>query len=266
MPALRVVTFNLRGSFVNDGANVWPARAELNVATLKKLDPDLVGFQEVQTGNLDHYARGWNAHRIERGPHYNNRDPFCYTSAAWRPGAVEVLDSKAFWLSETPDCHSASWDTNCIRSALALKLRLAGGLEGWHLNTHLDHMSQWARIEGAKLIVKKLAELSPGAGFTLITGDFNTDPGEEPYEVFRAAGYRDAHVETGQPDGPEIYTFHGFTGTRLNKPHHGRIDWILYKDGTARVRAKTCHIVRDAEPPLYPSDHYPVLAELEIEG
>ena len=60
----------------------------------------------------------------------------------------------------------------------------------------------------------------------------------------------------------------------------GRIDWILFKNkgesfrdatpnvlGGVRARIKLiaqAQIIRDAEPPLYPSDHYPVLADFHL--
>ncbi|MEM9955079.1 MAG: endonuclease/exonuclease/phosphatase family protein [Chloroflexota bacterium] len=43
---MRVMTFNVRGSFHDDGDNDWHKRRELNIATIKKYDPDIIGFQE----------------------------------------------------------------------------------------------------------------------------------------------------------------------------------------------------------------------------
>ena len=51
--SLRVMTFNVRGSFhEGDGINAWNNRAALNVETLKRQAPHVIGFQEVQSGNL----------------------------------------------------------------------------------------------------------------------------------------------------------------------------------------------------------------------
>ncbi|MCZ7646920.1 MAG: endonuclease/exonuclease/phosphatase family protein [Planctomycetota bacterium] len=265
MPTLRIMSFNVRGSFVNDGANVWPARAALNVSTLKRHAPDLVGFQEIQTGNLETYARDWNGRRFERGPQYNNREPFCYPSVAWDPGKLTLASRDEFWVSETPEAYSASWETACIRSAQLLRFAFEAGAPPLvFLNTHLDHVSKAARLEGAKLIVRKLEALAKGAAAVVVTGDFNADPDGEPYAVFRDAGYRDAYRECGHADGPDVFTFHAFTGRRVAKPDHGRIDWILLRDGARSIEARSFEILRDAEPPLYPSDHYPVVAEVEV--
>src|ERR671914_442322 len=42
---LRVMTFNIRGAVHRDGENAWPHRAALNVATIARHAPDLIGFQ-----------------------------------------------------------------------------------------------------------------------------------------------------------------------------------------------------------------------------
>ena len=43
-----------------------------------------------------------------------------------------------------------------------------------------------------------------------------------------------------------------------------RVDWILTRDGTRHLHTSSSTIVRDAAPPLYPSDHYPVVSELVV--
>ena len=54
---LRVMTFNIRGSFHEDGANAWEQRAPLNVEVIQRHAPNLVGFQEFDTGNLHTYQQ-----------------------------------------------------------------------------------------------------------------------------------------------------------------------------------------------------------------
>ncbi len=58
-----------------------------------------------------------------------------------------------------------------------------------------------------------------------------------------------------------------FTPADTDKPF-GRIDWILIRDDAGQVKVRSHEILRDGdeEAGLYPSDHYPVLAELELAG
>ncbi|HLY31927.1 MAG TPA: hypothetical protein VKQ36_12930 [Ktedonobacterales bacterium] len=55
MKPLRVMTFNIANAIntEDDGVNAWALRADLNIATIKRYAPDLIGFQQVDQGNLE---------------------------------------------------------------------------------------------------------------------------------------------------------------------------------------------------------------------
>ena len=51
------MSFNVRGSFRDrDTPNAWDARAALNVETIVRSSPTVIGFQELQSGNLQTYG------------------------------------------------------------------------------------------------------------------------------------------------------------------------------------------------------------------
>jgi endonuclease/exonuclease/phosphatase family metal-dependent hydrolase len=137
-----------------------------------------------------------------------------------------------------------------------------------HLNTHLDHISERARVEGARLIVERLAAAEADGSAAIVTGDFNAPVASPTYELFRAAGFGDAHVLCANDDAAApAFTYHGFQGEafRGSDAPPRRIDWIMLRDGDAtKLRAERCEIVRDAQPPVYPSDHFPVVAEVTV--
>ncbi len=257
------MSFNLRGAVIPDGENAWPKRADLNVKTILKYAPDLIGFQEVQDGNLQTYMESLPGYTRHIGPRYNNRSPYAFPSIFWNPEKLEQLEFGEFWLSKTPDVFSGDWETNCIRSALWIKFRfLPNGPEFLHLNTHLDHVSGEARLEGSKVILKKLKPMMKENLPLILTGDFNCNPGSDPYRLYTESGFSDTFLTAEKIDNEAAYTMHAFTGERQEE--QVRIDWILTRDGEHQIRAESCEIIRDAEPPLYPSDHFPVLSEIEI--
>jgi endonuclease/exonuclease/phosphatase family metal-dependent hydrolase len=55
----------------------------------------------------------------------------------------------------------------------------------------------------------------------------------------------------------DSYTQHGFTGV----PAKGRIDWILV---TPEFIIEDVLIVRDQKGGRYPSDHFPILVDVEL--
>ena len=270
---LRVMSFNVRGASHRDGINVWEGRSALNVETIKRHAPDLIGLQELHAPNLEVYKEELPGYGRILGPAYGTDAVEEFAAIFYDAERFEKLDSGGFWLSDTPDESSASWGNEVVRSANWAVLRdRESGVTLLHANTHLDHLSERARVEGNRLIVRQTEETLENHGHppTIITGDFNCKPGSAPYEVFREAGFTDSFLASGNEDDEDAYTFHAFKGSSFkpadtDKPF-GRIDWILLRDTDGRFGAISHQIPRDAdeEAGLYPSDHYPVLADLSL--
>ena len=270
---LRVMSFNVRGSFHDARRkNAWRNRAGLNVATIERYAPDVIGLQEAQRGNLSAYRKRLPRYAHIPGPKYGNAIPHDFNTILFDPERLEPLDSGGFWLSETPDEYSRSWETRVARSATWALFRMPGReLSFLHLNTHLDHVSALARQEGSKLIVSRVVEVSARTGIdppAVVTGDFNSRPGNRVHKTFTESGFADTYLAAGNEEGAN--TFHAFRGAlyRVAHPARGpqRIDWILLKDPKGRLRVKSHRIIHDADENsgLYPSDHYPILADFSI--
>ncbi|MGB3635529.1 MAG: endonuclease/exonuclease/phosphatase family protein [Rubrobacteraceae bacterium] len=259
------MSFNIRGARRGDGENIWSRRARLNAEMIRRYAPDVVGFQEFQEENGRFYRRNLPEYERVLGPKYENRRPHAFNAIYWNPVRLNLLDTGGFWLSESPEKFSRSWETAQARSANWARFRTSStGVEFTHLNTHLDHKSVDARRQGAKLIVRRLEELVDENLPVLITGDFNADPGSPVHQIFTEAGFGDAHLLAGNPP---TRTFHKFQGEEFvsRKPEkEGRLDWILVRGFSPETSAAytSCRVVYEAEPPIYPSDHYPVVAKL----
>ena len=266
---IRVMSFNIRGSFRDIGkADSWDNRAVLNAETIERWAPDLIGFQELQSGNLEMYRERLPQYAHVLGPRYGNRAPHSFNAIFFDVERLELLDSGGFWLSETPKRYSASWGARVVRSANWARLRFSEtGLTFLHLNTHLDHVSRLARVEGSGLILRKLEELTEDDPPVVVTGDFNCRPGTPTYRNFVEGGFADTYLAAGNEDTADANTFHAFKGTHYRDARPGlgprRIDWILLKDSRRRIRIESHAIARDhdEESGVYPSDHYPVLAD-----
>jgi len=266
------MSFNVRGSFRDARKkNAWRNRAALNIATIERYAPDVIGLQESQRGNLATYRRHLRRYAQIRGPKYGNAYPYDSNAILYDPEKLRPLDTGGFWLSETPERHSRSWGTRVARSATWALFGLTGtGLSILHLNTHLDHVSAQARREGSRLIVQEIVEIADrtsGDPVIVFTGDFNARPGSRTYKNLTESGFVDTFLAAGNEDDESANTFHAFRGTRYHDPHPGRgprrIDWILLKGPEETLRIESHSIIRDADEDsgLYPSDHYPIIAD-----
>ena len=112
-----------------------------------------------------------------------------------------------------------------------------------------------------------LEEMEIGQWPILISGDFNTDPGTPVHGIFAGAGFEDAHSAGGKSARPYLPPLSRARNSRPRNPdREGRIDWLLARSGAGvgRWTSRECAVVRDAEPPLYPSDHYPSAGRVVI--
>ncbi len=251
------MSFNIRGALYDDGVNSWVHRSPLNISLIRDHAPDILGVQELHLANLTVYLKALPEYSFFIGPPYNNRQPFQYPTIFWKHEELHLVSCGGFWLSETPDRHSAAWDTDCVRSTAWVRLIWQKtGFEFLHINTHLDHISEPARQNGAELIVRQIDSHLPA----ILTGDFNCLPGSPVYHTFRDHGFNDTYEQAGH-SGP-AFTFHNFEGIdfRPRTDDFDRIDWILTRDWGKNMPLDGFSIIKDAAPPLYPSDHYPIMA------
>lgn len=255
---LRVMTFNVRYPNPGDGADVWAARRELLVETVRRHAPDVMGTQEL------FHEQGQFI--VERLPEYawfgvsrrgNQQDE--HMGVFYRKEKLTLIDSGNFWLSPTAERPgSSAWGMTLPRMVTWAILELkAGGTRFLYYNTHFPHRPEddAARRMCAKVIADRLSLYDEKLPI-VVTGDFNAGVQSAAYATL-AAGLKDTWKEAARrSEGPEG-TFHGFRG----KPGRERIDWILYR---APWRVLSTEILTDHDGERYPSDHFPVLSVFEL--
>lgn len=251
------MTFNLRFENDFDGENHWLNRRDFLVRIILKYRPHVLGTQEGKPAMLSFLQENLSGYRISA--HSRHWDDHCqYPTLYYLDDAFALVEDGEFWLSESPELHmSKSWDSAFPRmmSYALLEMRQSGQ-RILAAVTHLDHISGWARIEGAKLIRAWATERKAP---TVLLGDFNDLPGSEVHRSLNhpLGPFLDSWQELRKPEDQQSYTQHGFTGV----PKKGRIDWILT---TSEFRILDGSIVYDHETGRYPSDHFPLWVDLEL--
>jgi endonuclease/exonuclease/phosphatase family metal-dependent hydrolase len=250
-----VMTFNLRFATPLDGPNEWQYRRDLVADLIRRHAPDLLATQEGTVPML----RELTAELTEYRPLTAHRqvDETCqYPTIFYRAGRFQVLMSQEFWLSETPEEHrSRSWGSAFPRMVTFGLFQEEGRTEPFYfIDTHLDHVSAEARLQGARMIRDYFIPL---ARPLILAGDFNEPPDSPVYrELIRDGNplldtWRSCHSP-----GEEATTQHQFDGA----PRGARIDWIL---ATPEFRVRRVAIVTDQRDNRYPSDHFPYEAEVD---
>jgi endonuclease/exonuclease/phosphatase family metal-dependent hydrolase len=270
MTRIRVMSFNIFNTLPESDielfSDVWENRSAFNVKTIQRYDPDLIGFQEFEPIHRATYNE-----TLTNYEQYVSNERGEGTAIFWKSDRFEAVDAGHIWLPKSDLPGLTETEDNMLMNTTWAKLRSKqSGADLLFLNTHLNDESETARQEGTKRNLRRLFELDPQRALPVVmSGDFNCNPWSPVYRHLLSEGFVDAYRAAGHGDSAESSTFHGFQGRDYFSLEWGdqafwRVDWVMVRAGQSPLQTTSCTIVRDAEPPVFASDHYPVVAEFML--
>lgn len=259
--ALRVATFNIR-NLRDRYAERWPLLREAFLG----LDAGIVGLQEVGIE-----ARPADEHD---GVHGGSRQDDALMAAApahrYRSSVAPYQQWKGFGLATLQRAGEILVHEQLAlshgRVAQRLLIALPGARTLWFANTHLHHkpLEPGVREEQAAALIAWMAS-APAADAVIFVGDFNASPREAAYRAFWRAGYRSALWEAHGRE-PAVTWPSGIQAPGMDTDGGPACLDYLWVRGGARV--VTVAIAADtpaaADPTLYPSDHFALIADLDL--
>ncbi|UCG88902.1 MAG: endonuclease/exonuclease/phosphatase family protein [Gemmatimonadota bacterium] len=271
---LRVMTFNIRYGTARDGDNSWPHRSRLVLDVINGYAPDILGTQEALQFQIDELQQGLDGYGVIGVGREDGVAAGEYAAILYRTSRFEVTQSGTFWFSDTPDVPgSVSWGNNVTRICTwALFSEKTTGQQFFIYNVHFDHESQPSRERSAGLLAARIAARSSPAPF-VVTGDFNAGE-ENPAMRFLLGEIRETDAEHESPaispglrdsyrvlhpDSIDVGTFNAFRGERSGE----KIDAVLV---SSQWQVTAAAITRASAGGRYPSDHFPVVATISLEG
>jgi endonuclease/exonuclease/phosphatase family metal-dependent hydrolase len=229
----------------------WFYRASLIVEDVNSVKPDIIGFQEATFIHYDYLKNAMPDYSSEMA----YRDNFVLSEGCpifYRTDKFELIDSGSFWLSETPEIMSKDWGSEHYRICVYVILReIESGTEFAVFNTHLDHVSDEARINGIKVVLDKISAF--GDLPAVLMGDLNAKEDSETIEsAFESFddGMKNAPITT---DAPTYHNWGNFDAAK-------RIDYILTSKGDATV--SEYHVLDNCHDGVYSSDHASIFVKL----
>ena len=297
---IRIGTYNIRNEKCDKNtSNAWDCRKDDLVALIAKIGFDAFGIQEAYPEQVA-YIKGRLPQYSAVGE-FRNEDRKSGESSMvfYRTDRFEKLTDGTFWLSETPDMPgSKSWGSAYTRicSWAILKDRRTGKAFCF-ANAHTDNKSALAREKGALLVVERMREAAPPGTPIVFVGDHNcreTDAAAEavskhlkdalyvsetppsgPWRTFNGWKWMDAECTIAEALAMPREVRNARAGTPgADKTQNGGFEWkdlgsridYIYVSGGVRVLSHETH--GDARPDsrLYPSDHFPVSADIVLDS
>ncbi len=253
----KVMTFNIRYSTPNDKENSWENRKDEVIQLIDYYKPAFLGIQEGtdnQVAYLDHHLQEYSYVGIGREG-ANKKGEF--VAIFYDITKFEVVASKTFWLSQTPDTVSKGWDAAYHRIATYGVFKDKTTRDTIHIfNCHFDHIGNISRKKSAELLLHKINEFGLEKKKLIVMGDLNCEPKDEPIQILTTV--LDDAIEISQKKGyGPVGTFNGFDNQLiLNR----KIDYIFTKN----IEVLSYRHIDDRRTnTLYISDHLPVMIQIK---
>ena len=236
------------------GTKSWFYRAELMMADIASQVPGIIGFQEATRWQYDYL--------VDSLPQYDSVIDYRDDSIIAEGGPIfyhkdlyTLVDKGSFWLSETPEVMSKDWGAAHYRiCSYVILTEKATDRSFVVFNTHLDHVSDEARIKGIGVVLDKIAQF--GGLPAVIMGDFNAIEGSETYESV-TENFLDARYAA--PVTSDSYTYQNWGNLEQAK----RLDYFMIsKEGFA---AQSYGVLSAIHGGVYSSDHCPIVLTLTLE-
>ncbi len=252
---LTVMTYNLKCS--GEGKYSQESRKDGVCGIINSYSPDSFGVQEADknwVGLLDEAMPGYDHFGTYRDDGISEGES---CTIFYKNDKYDLVDAGDFWLSDTPDVPSNSWNGACYRvcTYVILKDKHTGFVYA-HFNTHFDHVSEVAQAESVALISAKVAEIAPDIPVVL-TGDFNFNETKDFYDDVLTCGFADTKYLAEDYDVGATYNDYRLIAVGLNPIDHIFVNAYVKSVASSSID-KTKHNG------IYPSDHFPVIVEMTM--
>lgn len=256
----------------------WSDRVQLLRQWIERLEPDLIGFQEVLVGEGVDQTRelvGDLGYYTDYGPAMTLPDRTHLEFGNAIASRWPILDREEIRL---PD--RAGWET---RAALSTTIESPYGPIGFtctHLHWQFNH--GYVREKQVEMVADRAWKRRPENGFPpIIVGDFNAEPGSDEIRYMtglhsmhgRSVAFVDAWEAAGDhslpgEDGLGITWSNRNPYARVEFEPRRRIDYIFTglpgRSGVGAV--ESCRVVCNEEVDgIWPTDHFGVFAELRTQ-
>ena len=254
------MTFNLRCDFILDFNNRWDQRKEMIFHIINSYGCDIIGTQEatnVMINDINNNISGFNIIGSPRTKKFFQERNDILISKNYK-----IISNKTFWLSENPEkIGSSKWYSLFPRICTTAVVELPNNKKIRICNSHLDCFLPQAREYGVKKLMEFIENEQRKENLPIILmGDFNATPNSKVIKNISNSKICNKRLIAAQEINKELYT-KATMGKFKGKETGTHIDYIFVSEDIEIVNAE---IIKYNVNGKYPSDHYPVVAEINI--
>lgn len=256
---IRMATYNIRQATEKDSLNAWRYRKATVANLIRFHDFDIFGTQEGFYYQLNELKDGLPQFEYTGKGRDDGANGGEFSAIFYKKDRFSLLKGGTFWLTENgSDTPVKGWDAALPRICTwgLFKDKLSG-FSFYFFNTHFDHKGIQARRESSKLILSKIKQIA-GKSPVVLAGDFNVDQNDGSYALINESPEMEDAYSLAEIKLANNGTFNGFN---IQTKSDSRIDHIFLSKG---FKVNKYGILTDSYQGRLPSDHYPVLIEVDV--
>lgn len=254
--SFNVMTYNILMDMNKSGR---PSDARIRmVKTILNNDVDVLGTQEDGSEHSKYFVENLKKYDIYRG--YSDSGDYIY----WRKDKFDSLAEGYYFLSDTPEERSKYSDSNQYRTMTYVILKeKQTGKQFLFVNTHLDYRSsEETRVKQIDVLAALIKKVNKDNLPFVVLGDFNTTMDTSGSAVVNFL-WKNPNIdltskvaESKGDKGPTLIE------GKFTLRHPYVFDYIFVTPDLVYTKYYT--VVNNIFNGKYPSDHLPVLAQIEI--
>lgn len=255
---LRLMTFNIRNSRGDRTTrHDWKYRKEKVLKVIQIYQPDIIGLQEVFLDQLEYLTVNLPDYQYVGVGRDNGKSEGEFNPVFYR--GLDLEESGTFWLSDTPNYCSNTWGG---LNRICTWIKFTGSIPVDYYNTHLEDSNQSIRLKSIPVLFD---HINLDGRSVILGGDLNFRRFTQEYYLVQRY-FRDTYNFGQKNQFNWCITFHGFRGRRRSfLSWRGRrlIDYLWIRGS---ISVLNIQLVYDnpGNPNVYPSDHWPVLADILV--
>ena len=260
------VSYNIRYEANEDtGWRAWPDRLHRLIATIRRMNPDVMGVQEALHAQVADMRLSLPDYEFYGYGRDDGKTRGEYSGIFYRRSRFQAdpADQGMFWLSATPEVPgSKTWGNQIPRVATWIHLIDQQYQRGFTVfNTHWDHRHQGSRVEAAALLAKRIDARKAPKDPVVLLGDFNATEGNPAVDLLagRQGSWSSALLDAYQTLHPQVKARRTLHFWENNRDGWAKVDHILVSHPVRILHAEIIYPEAKEKPA---SDHYPVSATI----
>jgi endonuclease/exonuclease/phosphatase family metal-dependent hydrolase len=257
---MRVMTFNLRCDFLLDFSDRWNYRKDMIYYIVNEYKCDIIGTQEVKGNMFKDLKENMKEYNIIGDPRSKKNSSERNNILILKKHSIE--EYRTFWLSKNPnEIGSRVWYSLFPRICTTAVIKLDNDKKVRICNSHLDNLLPKAREYELKKLMEVIERQQEKEELPIILmGDFNDTPESNLIKKFKEGKLSRKKLIPVQDKNKSLYN--EVTRDKFKRSEKGvHIDYIFVSEEIEVINAE---IIKYNINGKYPSDHYPLMADIKI--